>query len=139
MDRSQAIARITRFIPRIITNEHNEMPTKPISMNEVEEVVQQMALGKAPGPDGFTTNFFHLFWDLIKEEVLEMVEESRRNRRVLKAFNATFITLIPKGEGADTPGEFRLISLCNAIYKIITKVIANRLKLLLPNLISPKK
>ena len=72
------------------------MLTKPIGMQEVEEVVDEMALGKAPGPDGFTTNFFHHFWDLVKEDVLGIVEESRTKRGVLKAFNATFLTLIPK-------------------------------------------
>ena len=67
------------------------------------------------------------------------MEESRCNRGVLKAFNATFLSLIPKGEEADTPGKFRPISLCNAIYKIISKVIANRLKPLLPNMIIPEQ
>ena len=65
-----------------------------------------MALGKAPGLDGFTSNFFHYFWDLVKEEVLEIIEESKNKRGVLKAFNATFLTLIPKEAGADSPDKF---------------------------------
>ena len=98
-----------------------------------------MVLGKAPGQDGFTMNFFHFFWDLIKEEVLDIIEESRSKKGVLKNFNATFLALIPKEDGADSPGKFRHISLCNVIYKIISKVIVNRLKPLLPNLISPEQ
>ena len=58
---------------------------------------------------------------------------------MLKSFNATFLTLIPKEDGADNPGNFRPIALCNVIYKIISKVIANQLKPLLPNLVSPEK
>ena len=81
-----------------------------------------MAEGKYPGPDGFTSNFFHYFWDLIKEEVFEITAESRDKKGVLKYFNATFLTLIPKEAGADSPNKFRPISLCNVIYKIITKV-----------------
>ena len=81
-----------------------------------------MAQEKAPGPDGFTSNFFHFFWDMIKEEVLAIVEESRKSRGVLKSFNTTFLSLIPKGEGANTPGKFRPIALCNVIYKIVSKV-----------------
>ena len=72
---------------------------------------------------------------MIKEEVLPIVEESRKSRGVLKAFNATFLSLIPKGEGADTLGKFRPIALCNVIYKIFSKVIANRLKPLLLGMI----
>ena len=135
-DRGQDIEQITSLIPRLVTGENNEMLIKPIRMWEVEEAVNQMALGKAPGPDGFTTNFFHLLWDLVKEDVLNIVEESRTKKGVLKAFNATFLTLIPKEMGADTLDKFRLVALCNVIYKIISKVIANRLKPLLPMLIS---
>ena len=115
------------------------MLNKPIEMQEVEEAVNQMALGKAPRLDGFTTNFFHHFWDLVKEDMLAIIEESKTKRGVLEAFNATFLTLIPKEVGADTPDKFRLIALCNVIYKIISKVIANRLKPLLPMLISPEQ
>ena len=107
-------------------------------MQEVEEAVNQMALGKSPGPDGFTTNFFHHFWDLVKEDVLDIVEESRTKMGVPKAFNATFLTLIPKEAGVDSPDKFRPILLCNVIYKIISKVIANRLKPLLSMISSPK-
>ena len=90
------------LVPRLVTGENNEMLIKPIGMQEVEEAVNQMALGKAPVPDGFTSNFFHFFWDLFKEDVLNIVEESRTKKGVLKAFNATFLTLIPKEVGADT-------------------------------------
>ena len=84
-----------------------------------------MALGKTPGSDGFTSNFFHYLWDLVKEEVLEIIEESGNKRGVLKAFNATFLTLIPKEAGVDSPDKFRPIALCNVVYKIISNVIAN--------------
>ena len=57
----------------------------------------------------------------------------------MKAFNATFLTLLTKVEGGDTPGKFRPISLCNVIYKIKLKVIANRLKPILPIPISLKQ
>ena len=60
-DRGRDIERITTLVPRAITGENNEMLTKPIGMQEFKEAVNQMALGKAPGPDGFTTNFFHQF------------------------------------------------------------------------------
>jgi hypothetical protein len=132
------IAKITRNIPKLVTPKHNVMLMRPIEHEEVEEAVLQMEKGKALGPDGFTVDFFQCFWDLVKDEIWEVVEESRRTRQVLMAFNATFLSLIPKEHGADSPGMFRPISLCNVVLKIITKVMANRLKPLMPGLISPK-
>ena len=112
------------------------MLMRTIAREEVEEAVLQMEKGKALEPDGFTIDFFQSCWDLVKEEIWEVMEESRKIGRFLKAFNATFLTLIPKEHGADSPGKFRLISLCNVIPKIITKVMADRLKSLMSGLIS---
>lgn len=67
------------------------------------------------------------------------MEESRRTGSVLKAFNSTFLTLIPKEKGGDSLGKFRPISLCNVILKIIMKVMANQLKPLMSRLISPEQ
>jgi len=64
------------------------------------------------------------------------VKESRTLHWLLPSLNATFITLIPKEEHSITPDKFRPIALCNVIYKFISKVIASRLKPLLPLLIS---
>jgi len=83
--------------------------------------------------------FFHKFWDLIKFEVWQVVEESRTLRWLYPGLNATFIALIPKGEDSITPDKYRPIALCNLIYKIISKVIATRLKPLLPLIISPEQ
>ena len=91
---------------------------RPIEQEEVKEAVMQMEKGSAPGPDGFTVDFYQFFWDLVKEEVWEIVEESRKSKSIIKAFNATFLTLIPKEQGANSPDKFRPISLCNVILKI---------------------
>ena len=101
--------------------------------------MHQMTLGKAPRPYGFMTKFFHYLWDLIKQEVWEIVEKTRQAHGVVRAFNVTLFNLIPNSEGEDTLSKFRLIELCNFIYKIISKVVANRLKPILPILIGPKK
>ena len=60
-EKGQDVYRITSLIPSIVTGENNENLTKPISLQEVGEAMQQMAQGKAPGPDGFIANFFHHF------------------------------------------------------------------------------
>lgn len=139
VDRIPAIQQIVQNIPKVITEEHNSLLIKPISLKEVEEAVQHMKEGKVPGPDGFTANFFHKFWDLIKSEVWQVVEESRELRWMYPGLNATFIALAPKGEDANTPDKYRPIALCNMIYKIVSKVITTRLKKVLPLIISPEQ
>lgn len=81
--------------------------------------------------DGFNVDFFKACWKTIKQDILDVLEDSRRSKIVLKALNASFIALIPKQEKAMTSDRFKPIALCNVVYKIISKVIANRLKPLL--------
>ena len=87
--------------------------------------MQQTPVGKAPGLNEFTVDFFHYCWHLIKADVWKIVEESRKTLGILPAFNSTFLSLIPKEAKATTTQAFRPIALCNVIYKLITKVIAN--------------
>jgi hypothetical protein len=101
--------------------------------------IQDTPKCKAPGPDGFTNDFFHHCWPMIRVEVWEIIEDSRSTGQVLQALNVTFLTLIPKEGQAHHPKQFRPIALCNVIYKLLTKVIARRLKPILPTIISPEQ
>lgn len=67
---------------------------------------------------------------------MNVVEDSRSNKTILKAINTSFISLIPKQDSAQTTDKFRPIALRNVVYKIISKVVANRLKPILPSLVS---
>jgi hypothetical protein len=105
----------------------------------VDQAIQELPIGKAPGPDGFTTDFFHSYWPMLRDEVWQLVEESRSSGKVLPALNVTFLTLIPKEERVTNPKNFKPIALYNVIYKIISKVIALRLKPILPFIISKEQ
>jgi hypothetical protein len=98
-----------------------------------------MPNGKALGPDGFTVEFFKACWEVVKNEIYGVVEDSRHSASILKVLNATMITLIPKENEASTPNRYRPMELCNVVYNIISKVIANRLKPLIPSLISQEQ
>jgi hypothetical protein len=76
---------------------------------------------------------------MLREEVWQLVEESRSSGKFLPTLNATFLTLIPKEERVTNLKNFRPIALCNVIYKIISKVIALRLKPILPFIISKEQ
>jgi ribonuclease HI/exonuclease III len=138
-NRGEAIQKITRHVPAIITEEQNAALLRPISIEEVDQALEDTPKCKAPGPDGFTSDFFHHCWPIIRQEVWEILEDSRATGQVLQALNATFITLIPKEGNALRPDQYRPIALCNVVYKLLTKVIARRLKPLLPAIISPEQ
>ena len=95
-ERQEAIHKVTQCIPSLVNNEHNHSLMKPITMQEVEAIVEQMVDGTSPGPDDFTIDLFHHCWNLLKDEVLELVEESRKKKWILPALNATHLALIPK-------------------------------------------
>jgi hypothetical protein len=99
-------------------------------------VIQEMPNRESPGPDGFIVEFFKACWEVVKHDVYRVVEDSRQSTSILKVLNATMVTLIPKENESRTLNRYRPIALCNFVYKIISKVIANRLKPLLPTLIS---
>jgi len=92
---------------------------------------------RAPGLDGFQAFFFQRYWRLVKGEVCHTVLQVLRGLMFPSALNDTFITLIPKVPIPERVQQFRPIGLCNVVYKLITKCIVNRLKRVLPELISP--
>eukprot|EP01018_Ginkgo_biloba_P014379 Gb_37800 [translate_table: standard] len=94
---------------------------------------------KAPSPDGLQVNFFKLAWDIIKEDLLRCCEESRQSGKILGRMNAAFIALIPKEKNPTSFDRFRPISLCNVSHKIISKLMANRMRRLLTKLISEEQ
>jgi len=138
-DLRPVIFKITRHIPSLVTQEKHEALTRTITQEEVDQAVKEIPPGKSPGLDGFTPNFFHYCCLLIWKEVWKVVEESRTSGQVLSTFNATFLTHSPKEEMVMHPKQFQPISLCNVIYKIITKFISLRLKLILPYIISKEE
>ena len=109
---------------------------KPYTSKEVGVAIGEMAPLKAPRPDGMPPLFFQTYWSNVGMDVTHAVLSSLNLGSILKSINHTFITLIPKVNNPERVSDFRPISLYNVIYKIISKVIANRLKPLLDSIIS---
>ena len=97
--------------------------------------IKRMAPLKALGPDGMPPVFYQSFWQNVGPEVSDAILSCLNSGTLLKSINHTFITLIPKVCNPESVMEFRPISLCNVLYKIISKVIANRLKPILNSII----
>ena len=104
---------------------------------EIHSALMEMNGDKAPGPDGFTVAFWQSCWDFTKEEIMEMFKEFHEHSFFLKSLNNTFLVLIPKKGGAEDLGDFRPISLLGGLYKLLAKVLTNRLKKVVGKAVSP--
>ena len=91
---------------------------------------------KAPGPDGFTMAFFHHCWSVVEKDVMDVFDFFHRHSMFERSLNASFLTLIPKKSNAVNIKDFRPISLVGSVYKLLSKVLANRLRAVLDKLIS---
>jgi hypothetical protein len=112
----------------IITEEENVILSSIPTEGEVVEALSSLGTTKAPGPDGYTALFYRKYWDFVKKEVLQSIWHFFQNNTLTRNQNHSFIALIPKISGSHTVNQFRPISLCNIVYKIISKILANRLK-----------
>ncbi|KAG9458671.1 hypothetical protein H6P81_003179 [Aristolochia fimbriata] len=108
----------------------------PFAEEEIEEAIQSLPADKAPGPDGFTSAFYKEGWIFLKEDIKKMFEDFYNNGITATSMAATFITLIPKKDGASKTTDFRPISLISSHHKLISKVLSMRLRAVLPQVIS---
>lgn len=104
--------------------------------DEVREAVWSCDSSKSPGPDGFNFAFVKEFWEILKPNIMRFMQEFHIHGRFVKGFNPTFIVLIPKKEASVELSDYRPISLVGGMYKIISKVLARRLSMVLPSIIS---
>ena len=106
------------------------------SGEEIWTTISGLNSDKAPGPDGFPLAFWSFSWDFVKNEVLGFFKEFHEHSRFVKNLNATFLVLIPKKLTVEDFKDLRLISLVGGLYKILTKVLANRIKKVMDKVIS---
>ena len=119
-----------------ITTDMNESLLKDFSEVEVRKALQQMHPTKAPDPDGMSPIFYQKYWEVVGDSVIKCVLQSLNSGCLLSGLNETYICIIPKVRCPQKITEFRPISLCNVIYKIVAKVLANRLKEIMLEVIS---
>ena len=120
-----------------IPAEDMEKISRPFTSCEVVAALKDMQPFKAPGPDGFQPIFFQRFWEVVQPNVTQLVKDVLEGRDFPTGLNDAFLVLIPKVDVPQSANQFRPIGLCNIVYKLVTKVIVNRLKPILPALISP--
>ncbi|GJS08120.1 RNA-directed DNA polymerase, eukaryota [Tanacetum coccineum] len=109
--------------------------SRNVSKKEIKRAVWDCGFDKSPGPDGFTFGFYRRYWDTIENDVVDAVSYFFNVGMFPKGGNASFIALIPKMQDARVVKDFRPISLIGSVYKIIAKILANRLVGVLGDLI----
>ncbi|GKV22579.1 hypothetical protein SLEP1_g32439 [Rubroshorea leprosula] len=124
---------------RQITKTDNELLTTIFSEQEIKEAIWNCDPSKSPRPDGFNFRFIMTMWEVVKDDIINFVREFHQHGKMVRGSNASFIVLIPKTENPQAIEEFRPISLIGVTYKIMAKLLANRLRKVLPKVIGEQQ
>jgi hypothetical protein len=115
----------------------NEYLTDTFSQEEVRAAIFQMEHNKAPKPDGFPPEFYQVFWNLIKDDLMALFTDFHHEFLPLNCLNFGTIILLPKKKDAKVIQQYRPICLLNVSFKIFTKVATNRLSTIAQKIIRP--
>jgi hypothetical protein len=110
---------------------------KDFTSEEISDTLFQIGPLKAPGPNGFPACFFQRNWEVMRTDVIKGVQHFFQSGCMPNGVNDTAIVLIPKKNDPEVLKDFRPISLCNVIYKVVSKCLVNRLRAVLHEVIAP--
>ena len=119
-----------------VSAEENEELIKPFTWEELDFAMKETKNNTAPGPDGFSIEFFKEFWPMVRPLIKEMLDDLHLGSFDLRRLNYGVIILLPKLKLPNNIKQFRPICLLNVIYKIITKVLTIRLSKIAERIIS---
>nr|KYP56524.1 Putative ribonuclease H protein At1g65750 family [Cajanus cajan] len=111
----------------------------PIDDGEILRAVRRMDGYKAPGSDGLQAIFYQTQWDVVGASICSLIHGFESNPTTISCVNDTLITLIPKVENVEMLKHMRPISLCNVSYKILSKILATRLRNVMGKLVGPNQ
>ncbi|KAL0284160.1 UNVERIFIED_CONTAM: hypothetical protein Sradi_7207000 [Sesamum radiatum] len=118
-----------------ITPAEASLLTAHVTRSEVKEAFFDIDVESAPGPDGYTSEFYRAAWSVVGQDLFKAVGEFFHTGKLLKQINTTLIALIPKVNMPLYVSDYRPISCCNVLYKAITKIIVKRIHRILPLMI----
>lgn len=133
------IEAVLGYVPTKVTMQMNERLCRPFEAGEVKKALFDMKPSKAPGADGFTAGFFQKHWNLVQDDVTTAVLAFLQGHHMPDIVNRTIIALIPKVKNPQNITQYHPISSCNVIYKLCSKVLANRLREVLDEIISEEQ
>ena len=127
---------ISDLVPFRYSPESVSVLSSPFTASDIQEAFLSLLKSKAPGPDGYPGEFFQANWAAVGKDMIDGVNEFFTSGCLLQQWNVTIISLVPKKINPSHISDFRPISCCNSVYKVISKLLANRLKTGLPQIIS---
>ena len=131
---------ILNKLPTSMENEQNEYLTKLINKNELKQAIFPMQNDKSPGIDGIPVEFYKTFYKTLENDLIQLYNNILfLEKNITNTMKQAIITLIPKKGDSNKLKYWRSISLLCIDYKILTKILANRLKHVLPNIISKEQ
>lgn len=110
---------------------------EPITNAEIKDALWGIAAKKSPRPDGFSSGSYKTAWPIIGDSICMAMKEFFSSGKLLRQINATALVLLPKKENPQTIKEYRPLVCCNILIKIITKILANRMKPMLKMIVNP--
>lgn len=122
--------------------------SQPQKLNLIQDVtdlkilhaLKNMPVDKAPGIDVSTMEFYTSQWNTVINNMRKAIKEFLfKSGKLLKSFNCTAVTLVPKCANPTMVKDFSLIAYCNTFYKILTKILTNRIKKVIGNIICPSQ
>jgi hypothetical protein len=125
-----------KYIPNIVTTEDNAMLTAIPTVEEVKHAVFDLNGDAAPGPNGYSGHFYQHFWHIIGIDVVNSTQHFFLHNYIMPNLNSNLLILIPKVPSADKLDNFRPIALANFQFKLITKILADRLGIIASRIIS---
>ncbi|GKD92488.1 RNA-directed DNA polymerase, eukaryota, reverse transcriptase zinc-binding domain protein [Tanacetum coccineum] len=127
---------LTKLNSKTISNKDAEAMVKSVSDVEVKAALFDIYDNKSPRPYGYSAKFYKKAWTIIGRDVCNVVKEFFKNGKILGEVNATLITLVPKVGASQKVSDYRPIACCNVLYKIISKILTNRIKHALHKLVN---
>jgi len=113
--------------------------TKPLTLLEVQKAIRELSTGKVVGEDGIPIDFFKDCSEVVEVELFEVVQEVFCMKILSKGHNKGIIALIPKGGDTCLIKNYRPITLLSSFYKLVAKMLALRLQIILPEIVMPNQ
>ena len=132
---STHISEVSNAVEHVVIDGMRQSLLLPYSLDEVSATLFQMHPSKSLGPDGMSPYFFQKFWHILGPDVTSVVISILHLGRYLHKMNYTHIVLLLNLKNMKHITEYRPISLGNVISQLVLKVLANRVKTILPNVI----